>query len=121
MFILLGKIATLQTNIIFLAITICIVFLTGVYIIVRWVPARTDKRTTIDKIGRIRRKKRSLTTLILLCFGSTMFIKFNLFNYTFASILGVIMSLFFITPWGYSIIITLDNILNRIQGGITND
>lgn len=120
MFILLGKLATRQTNIILLAIAICMVFLMGIYIVVRWVPAGADKKV-IDKSGKIKQKKNSLIMLILLCLGNIMFIKFNLLNYALASVLGIMMSLFFITPLGYRVIIILDNMLNKIQGGITND
>lgn len=121
MFISLGELATWQTNIIFLVITIGMVFLIGVYIIAKWVPARTEEKIITDENQKIKQKKKSLATLILLCLGNIMLIKFNLFNYTFASVLGVAMSLFFITPWGYGVITILDNILNKIQGGTTND
>lgn len=120
MFILLGKLATLQTNIFLLVIAICVVFLMGIYTVARWAPAGTDKKI-IDRSGKIKQKKNSLIMLILLCLGNIMFIKFNLLNYALASVLGIMMSLFFITPSGYRVIIILDNMLNKIQGGITND
>lgn len=92
----------------------------GIYTVARWAPAGTDKKI-IDRSGKIKQKKNSLIMLILLCLGNIMFIKFNLLNYALASVLGIMMSLFFITPSGYRVIIILDNMLNKIQGGITND
>ncbi len=121
MFILLGGIAAWQPNIIFLHIIISMVFLTGIYIIVKWVPAGTNEKIIIDENEKTKQKKKSLIMLILLCLGNIIFIKLNLFNCAFASILGVMASLFFITPWGYGVMVMLDNMLNKIQGGITND
>ncbi len=114
MFILLGKLATWQANIIFLYIIIYMIFFMGIYIIVRWVPARIDEKAITDKDEKIKQKKKSLIILTLLCLGNIIFIKLNLLNYAFASTLGVMVSLFFITPWGYGVIIMLDNILNKI-------
>ena len=120
-FIFLGGIATRQINIVFLYIMTCIIFLIGIYIIVKWVPAGADKGTIISENAVTERKKRSLIALVLLCLGNIMFIRFNLNNHAFSSVLGLMVSLFFITPWGYGVIIMLDNVLNKIQGGITND
>ncbi len=115
-FILLGGLATREVNIIFLVVMVCVTFLTGIYIIIKWAPARTDKESMIDKNEKITQKKKCFAVLTLLCVGNTAFIKFNLLDCTFASVLGMIASLFFMTPWGYRVINILDDTLNQIQG-----
>jgi len=120
MFILLGKLSISNTNTIYLTIATIIIYCLGIYIISTWVPARTEQKSITCENEKQKLKKKTNYTLSLLVVLNILFIRFNLLNYAFASILGVLVSLIFITPWGYRAINALSNILDKIKGGVTN-
>lgn len=120
MFLLLGKLATLQVGSKFILWAIIIVFLLGVYILTKWVPARTDKKAIASKGERLSQKRKTFTILTLISIANIILVKFNFINYAFASTLGISLSLFFITPLGYRVMHALDDIINKLQGGIKN-
>lgn len=120
MFLLLGKLAMLQVGSKFVFWAIIIVFLLGVYIITKWAPTRTAKKSIESKGERLSQKRKTFTILTLISIVNITLVKFNFINYAFASVLGILFSSFFITPYGYRAMYAIDNILNKLQGGIKN-
>ncbi len=120
MFLLLGKLAMLQVGSKFVFWAIIIVFLLGVYIIIKWAPARTAKKSIESKGKILNQKRKTFTILTLISIVNITLVKFNFINYAFASVLGILFSSFFITPYGYRAMYAIDNILNKLQGGIKN-
>lgn len=121
MFLFLGKLATWNINSNLLLIMLVIIFLFGIYVTVRWAPAKSNSIKMVSVV-KIKQKIKTFLFLILWGIGNIVFIRLTLLNYTLASLLGASVSLLFISPWGYWVIQTLDNIINKIQkGGLKND
>lgn len=120
MFILLGRLSINNINRVYLTLAIIIIYCLGIYIISIWAPARTEQKSIICEREKQKLKKKTIYTLTVLVLLNILLIRFNLLNYVLASILGVLVSLIFITPWGYKAINTLNNILDKIKGGRIN-
>jgi accessory gene regulator B len=92
----------------------------ALYTIVKWVPADTIKRPITDEKVRFRQKLYMLSALCIWSVIAISLTQYGLRNYALAMVMGVLGSLFLITPWGYWLFETIDKILNRTRGGEAN-
>ncbi len=121
MFMVLGKMASIDIPWDILIILIFITIFLGIYTIFKWVPAGTEKKRVSDKETIIKLKKESFMVLILWMFIQSFFVKYQLKSYSLSITLGALTSFFLISPWGYWVIYTLDNTINKgKKGGIEN-
>lgn len=108
----LGKLATIDISFEALTVISILALLMGTFIIIRWVPAGTDKKQIKDEATRLRQRKKALMILITWFVITLLLITQKSTANAFAVALGTLGSLFLITPWGYSAAKALDNILN---------
>lgn len=88
-------------------------FITGGYAVYKWVPA--PGRKTIRDTDTISKQK--LKALQVLLFWAVADIILSFLGYrhlALALVYGILASSFLITPWGYWVMQTLDNILNLL-------
>lgn len=121
----LGKLSTINISIYLLEILSFIVVMLGIFTIKTYVPAGTEKKKITDNKNRVKQKKKTILVLIIWILVVFVLIKARLLISTFACILGALSSFFFMTPQGYFVMHTFDNILNNIfknnkEGGIEN-
>jgi accessory gene regulator B len=108
----LGKLATVDISLEALIVISIVAFLMGTFTIFRWVPAETEKKQINDEAARLRQRKKALLILIMWFATTQLLITKKLTANAFAAVLGILGSLFLITPWGYRAVKALDNILN---------
>lgn len=113
----LGKLATVQVSLESFSIIALLVLLTGVYTIFKWVPAGTEKKQIKDESTKLRQRKKALFVITVWSVITVVLIKQELTYNAFAAVLGVLGSIFLITPWGYRAVKVLDNILNTFLRG----
>ena len=106
----LGKVAAIDVNLAALTAISALALLTGVYTILRWAPADTEKKRIKDEKVRLRQRNKALFTLAVWSAVMIVLIKQELTAAAFAAALGTIGSLFLITPWGYRAVKALDDI-----------
>ena len=106
----LGKMATIDVNLAALTGISALTLLTGVYTILRWAPADTEKKRIKDETVRLRQRNKALFVLAVWSAVMIVLIKQELTADAFAAALGTLGSLFLITPWGYRAVKALDNI-----------
>lgn len=106
----LGKMAAIDVNLAALTAISALALLTGVYTILRWAPADTEKKRIKDETVRLRQRNKALFTLAVWSAVMIVLIKQELTAAAFAAALGILGSLFLITPWGYRAGKALDNI-----------
>lgn len=117
----LSSISTLHISSVILSFILFSTLFFGIYVIVKWVPATSEKNPITDYKKQIK-QKRYMTILVIIWFiGCVVLLKMNLFNYVLALILGAVSSLLLMTPWGYYFIGAIDKILDYIhKGGVTD-
>ena len=113
----LGKLATKDISLEALIATSVFALLLGVYTILKWAPAGTEKKQIKDETTRLRQRKKALLVLTVWAVITLVLIKQELTANAFAAVLGALGSLFLITPWGYGAVKALDDILNTISRG----
>lgn len=99
---------------------ICLYFLSllvAIYVIVKWVPAGTEKKKVTEIEKRLKKKKESIFALIVWSIGVIACINSNLYSYALAAILGSLFSSFLMMPAGYYVIGNLDNMLAVFSKG----
>ncbi len=111
----LGKFATINIDIDVLLILLWLVFSVGLFTIVKWVPAGTEKKQVTDKTKRIKLKKQVFGILIVWTSINYLMIQSQYVNYCFANILGSFTSFMLMTPIGYKGLHILETILNTKQ------
>ncbi|MCF8023489.1 MAG: accessory gene regulator B family protein, partial [Clostridiales bacterium] len=95
----LGKLSTIDISLEVLKVFSILAFLIGTFIIFRWVPAGTEKKQIKDKRTRRQQKIKTLFVLIMLFAVTWILIIQKLNAGAFAVVLGLVGSLFLITPW----------------------
>ncbi|TEB05792.1 putative accessory gene regulator protein [Pelotomaculum schinkii] len=114
----LGKLAmTIDVSLAALTGISALTILTGIYIILRWAPAGTEKKQIKDESMRLRQRNKALFVLTVCSAVTMVLIQHELTVYAFAAVLGTLGSLFLITPWGYRAVKALDNIPNIFLRG----
>lgn len=109
----LGKLAmTIDVSLAALTGISALTLLTGIYIILRWAPAGTEKKQIKDESIRLRQRNKALFVLTVCSAVTMVLIQQELTAYAFAAVLGTLGSLFLITPWGYRAVKALGNIPN---------
>lgn len=109
----LGKLAmTIDVSLAALTGISALTLLTGIYIILRWAPAGTEKKQINDESIRLRQRNKALFVLTVFSAVTMVLIQQELTAYAFAAVLGTLGSLFLITPWGYRAAKALGNIPN---------
>ena len=78
------------------------------FVCLKWVPGDTEKKPITEREIRLRQKGKM--AIVLAVWGLTILYLLNnsLNTCALAMILGSISSVFFITPWGYSLLATID-------------
>ncbi|MGE5415197.1 MAG: accessory gene regulator ArgB-like protein [Acidobacteriota bacterium] len=87
----------------------------GLWTIIVWVPAGTEKKTVTDFETRNRIKMQAVFFMTGWAIITLTLTLLRLNNYALASILGVLGAQFMVTPWGYRTIEVLDNILSGLE------
>ena len=114
----LGKLAmTLDVSLAVLTGISALTLLTGIYIILQWAPAGTEKKQLKDGAIRLRQRNKALFVLTVWSAVTMVLIQQELTAYAFAAVLGTLGSLFLITPWGYRAVKALDNVQNIFLRG----
>ena len=113
----LGKLAAIDVSLEALTTISVFSLLLGVYTILKWAPAGTEKKQIRDELTRIRQRKKTLFVLTAWSVVMLVLIKQELTGNAFAAVLGALGSLFLITPWGYRYVEALDNTINNIIRG----
>ncbi len=108
----LGKLATIDISLEALTVISTLALLMGTFIIIRWVPAGTEKKQIKDEATRLWQRKKALLILIMWSVITLFLITQKSTANAFAAVLGALGSLVLITPWGYRAAKALDNILN---------
>jgi|GEM_PF-542502 len=109
--------ATLPVNTLQVLILYGLSLLIAIYVIIRWVPAGTNKRRINDAAKRLRQKKESLCALAVWSIVVFSCILDHHNCYATAVILGSLCSSFFIMPVGYQFIGALDSLLETMGKG----
>ncbi len=89
----------------------------ALYVIVRWVPADTEKKRITNMEKRLKQKKESLWALGVWSLVVLAFLAHNFPAYALAASLGSLCSSFLMMPIGYRFIDSLDNILAVFSKG----
>lgn len=118
--LLMGYASTLTMSEYFLYTLFSFSLILMIYVTIRWVPAGTEKKIISNKEARLKQKKKALVASIIWSIIEMFFLTHGLHSYAFAGILGLLCSSFFILPWGYQLIDTLDNIIIINKGGAEN-
>lgn len=120
MFLILGKLATVGIEPSLLLIILCFVYALGIYIIFKWVTAKACNKEQLHKIQQAQKSK---TLLLLSLWGivQLFLIRYQLLNYAFASLLGILASLILISPVGYCVMQNLDNLLNKYRKDVAEN
>lgn len=107
----MGYAATLPADKLFLIGLYLLSASAAVYVVIRWIPAGTDKKQVFDTHKRLKQKKETLGALIVWSILVITCIFHNHYAYALAAILGSLWSFFFMVPMGYRFIGTVDSIL----------
>lgn len=92
-----------------------VTILMGLYVCIKWVPAGTDKKQITDADERLKQKRKTLYTLAIYSIIVVVLLANNYPAYGLACIYGSILSSFLVTPWGYSVMNTVDKFFNFIK------
>jgi len=109
----LGKLATLPISQGLLNSMCLFALLLGIYALIRWIPAGTEKKVITDEPTRLKQKKKVSLLLVFWFVATGLFLKYQVDAYALAIILGIMSSLFLISPLGYGAIKTLDKSINK--------
>jgi accessory gene regulator B len=120
LFLGLGKLAELNMSANIITLLMGLTLILGAYVIIRWVPAGTHNKNVSDEALRLGQKKKMAIVLIGWTIITSILIQHQL-RYGLALILGAVSSFFFITPWGYRVLHTLDHIFNTVKEGRKKD
>jgi accessory gene regulator B len=113
----MGYVASLEVDCLYLICLFSLSLFTAIYVIVKWVPAGTDKKKVTEIEKRFRQKWESIYALTIWSIGVIACIYGNLYSYALAAILGSLFSSFLMMPAGYRVIGSLDNILAVFSKG----
>ncbi|CAH2213180.1 accessory gene regulator ArgB-like protein [Tepidibacter aestuarii] len=112
-FLIMGKLAYINIQINVLITIVIGTFLFGIYSIMKYIPAGTKKKRIIDKNQRLKRKQETFFMLFIWLIVIVILINYKLTAYAFSCVLGALNSFFFITPTGYWVFDTIDNIIDK--------
>lgn len=113
----MGYVAALEVDSLYLLCLFLISLFTAVYVIVKWVPAGTEKKRVTEIEKRSRQKRESMYALTVWSIGVFACIYSGFYSYALAAILGSLSSSFLMMPTGYHVIGNLDNILAVFSKG----
>lgn len=71
------------------------------WVIKRWIPAGTEKKSITDPEQQLMQKRKTAATMLIWLLLLSMTIYYSAFDYEFCLILGALAGLFTITPAGY--------------------
>lgn len=91
--------------------------LIGVLVTIKWVPAGTEKKQITDPQERLQQKRKFLYILSIYAIVVTLLLWQNHHTYAQACIYGSFLSSFLITPWGYSVMNTVDKFFMLLNKG----
>lgn len=114
--IILGKAATYPMEMqLFLYVSLMVIIV-GIYSIIRWVPAGTEKKVITDKELRLKQKLKTMI-FFFFCLAVALICRFYGF-YSFAASIkyGLAAAIFLITPLGYLIVKRIDGLLDNLFG-----
>ena len=109
----LGKLATLPLSQSVLSSIWLLALLLGIYAVSQWIPAGTAKKVIRDEAVRLRQKRKFSFLLGIWLVVAGLLIHYQLGNYALAVVLGILSSLFFVSPMGYQTINNLDNFIDK--------
>jgi accessory gene regulator B len=72
------------------------------WVIKRWIPAGTEKKSITDPEQQLMQKRKTAATMLIWLLLLSMTIYYSAFDYEFCLILGALAGLFTITPAGYN-------------------
>ncbi len=113
----MGYVSSLEVDRLYIVCLFLLSLLVAIYVIVKWVPAGTDKKKVTEIEKRFRQKWESIYALLIWSIGGIACIYGNLYSYAFAAILGSLFSSFLMMPAGYYVIGNLDNMLAVFSKG----
>jgi len=113
----MGYVSSLEVDRLDIVCLFLLSLLVAIYVIVKWVPAGTDKKKVTEIEKRFRQKWESIYALLIWSIGGIACIYGNLYSYAFAAILGSLFSSFLMMPAGYYVIGNLDNMLAVFSKG----
>jgi len=113
----MGYVSSLEVDRLYIVCLFLLSLLVAIYVIVKWVPAGTDKKKVTEIEKRLKKKKESIFALIVWSIGVIACINSNLYSYALAAILGSVFSSFLMMPAGYQFIGSLDNLLAIFSKG----
>lgn len=109
----LGKLAALPLSQSVLSSSWLLALLLGIYAVSRWIPAGTEKKVIRDEAVRIRQRRKFSILLGIWLVVAGLLIHNQLGNYAMAVVLGILSSLFLVSPWGYHTIKTIDYLSDK--------
>ncbi|MGE4284822.1 MAG: accessory gene regulator ArgB-like protein, partial [Clostridia bacterium] len=101
LFLTMGKLAVYDIHTKIIIGLLSVIFFLGIYIIIKWVPAGTQKKNISCKDLRSKQKLKAFIALIVWMILNAILIYHRQIQYGFALILGATGSFFFISPLGY--------------------
>lgn len=112
--LILGKVATYNMDPHFLIPAFFVTFMCGIYSIIRWVPAGTEKKMIIDRESRLKQKIKAMIFLISCFVIIFVFLYFKFYTFANGVAYGLVGAIFFITPLGFLMIESIDRLLDFI-------
>jgi accessory gene regulator B len=90
--------------------------LMAIWVIRRWVPAGTEKKSITDYKQRLIQKRKTAVIVIIWALMISVTIYYSAFNYELCLILGALAGLFTITPAGYKLSQAIDSACGFSKG-----
>lgn len=114
-FLILGKISYLNSGIFNHNLLFYITLFLGILTIIKWVPADSEIKPIKNEEDRRRQKVKTTMILIVWIVIIKILYRLDSIEYILPIVLGTFASFIFMTPFGYWLITSIDNVLNKTK------
>lgn len=114
-FLILGKISYLNSGIFNQNLLFYITLFLGILTIIKWVPADSEIKPIKNEEDRRGQKIKTIIILIVWIVIIKILYRLDSIEYILPIVLGTFTSFVFMTPFGYWVITSIDNVLNKTK------